>query len=198
MTETIAWWQKKKVAPAVRSLTGPFSLHAHAAPLHHPPTPASFRSSLRGICSLPTRVAPSQSAHTRMYTYLRACITTTQAHTTHTQRTHSQAAQQQHSNKSAVLVKMSHRLQLRLRQAKQGFSTVASRCLPFCRSRKFIKDREIRQSQPSGMYLSTSAPSTGFMPHSMAPRVNTEQAHKVSFAHLHFCVPYVPVYQCCP
>lgn len=31
------------------------------------------------------------------------------------------------------------------------------------------------------------------MPHSMAPRVNTEQTRKVSFAHLHFCVPYVPV-----
>lgn len=58
MTETIARWQKRKTAPAVRSLIDPFSLHAYAAPLHHPPAPASFRSSLRGICSMPIRVGP--------------------------------------------------------------------------------------------------------------------------------------------
>lgn len=141
MTETIAWWQKKKVAPAVRSLTGPFSLHAHAAPLHHPPTPASFRSSLRGICSLPTRVAPSQSAHTRIHTYVHYNDTGTYC-TTHAQPDSAATAQQQQHSTS----KMSHRIQLRLRRAKQGFSMVASRCLPFCRPRKFIKDREIRQS----------------------------------------------------
>lgn len=62
--------------------------------------------------------------------------------TTHAQPDSAATAQQQHHSTS----KMSHRIQLRLRRAKQGFWMVASRCLPFCRPRKFIKDREIRQS----------------------------------------------------
>lgn len=119
---------KEKAGPAVRSLIDPFSLHAYAAPLHHPPTPASFRSSLRGICSVPIRVAPSQSAHTRIQ------------RRRHGQRTHNNT---QHNIATAQFSHKCHRL--RPRCTNKVFDGVQPE-LAFLPPSQIRQDREIRQS----------------------------------------------------
>lgn len=113
---------KEKAAPAVRSLIDPFSLHASAAPLHHPPAPASFRSSLRGICSVPVRVAPSQAAQHSTY----------DGASTHEKTTH-----KQHSNSGATPQHVGdecHRLRLRPRRGANKVLMGPSHSSHFCRS----------------------------------------------------------------
>lgn len=122
MTETIAWWQKEKAAPAVRSLIAPFSLHAYAAPLHHPPAPASFRSSLRGIGSMPIQFAwPRRRQHTH---------TRTQAHTYNAHNS-TTTAQYYYEWMKSVTDSES--------DGQTRFFMGYSQSLYFCRSRNFIR-----------------------------------------------------------